>query len=73
MPGNVNYLLDPWDSTHPTTFVTAPCVYFPLVFVDEIHCEIISVLKCKMFREGQLEKYLSVIGKNLRMAIRLTQ
>jgi len=73
MPGNVNYLLDPWDSTHSTTFVTAPCVYFPLVSVDGIHCEIISVPKCKMFREGQLEKYLDLIGRNLGTAIRLAQ
>jgi hypothetical protein len=36
--------------------VTAPYVYFPLVSLDRIHCEIISELKCKMFREGQLEK-----------------
>ena len=73
MTGNVNYLLDPWGSTHPTTFVTAPCVYFPLVSVDEIHSEIISVLKCKMFREGQFEKYLGVIAKNLGTALRLAQ
>jgi len=73
MPGNVNYLLGPWDSTHPTTFVTASCVYFPLVSVDKIHCEIISELKCKMFREGQTEKHFALIGRNLGTAIRLAQ
>jgi hypothetical protein len=73
MPGNVNYLLGLWDSTHPTTFVTAPCVHFPLVSVEKIHCEIISVLKCKMYGEGQLEKYLGLIGSNLGTVKHLVQ
>jgi hypothetical protein len=63
----------PLGSTHPATFVTTPCVYFLLVSVDKIHCEIISVLRCRMFREGQLEKYLGLIGRNLGSAIRLAQ